>query len=374
MENSMQGWSRSGVLAFGLCAMTLAVAAGGASAAPVPSRGIWISRAEIMALPMSGPAWNALKAQANKSAGLPRLSDQDQSNNVHVLAKALVHVRTGTESYRTEVRQNCMAAIDTERGGRTLALGRELAAYVIAADLVGLEPAEDVVFRAWLRRTLTEVLDGTTLQATHEKRPNNWGTMAGASRAAVAAYLGDAVELSRTAQVFKGWLGDRASHAGFSYGDLSWQSDPARPVGINKKGAVKSGEVIDGVLPDDMRRGCAFQYPPCPTGYPWEALQGALVQAEILSRQGYDAWQWQDQALRRAVQYLFDLDRRYGGWWASGDDRWSVWVVNRAYGTQFPAVSPAGAGKIMGWTDWTHARAASSAVDDVRPAGVSDLR
>jgi hypothetical protein len=311
---------------------------------------------EIAQLPMSGRAWEALRQRADEDAGTPNVSDQNQSNNVDVLAKALVYARTGEARYRTEVRQNCMAAIDTELGGRTLALGRELAAYVIAADLVGLSEAEDQTFRAWLRRTLTEVLDGRTLQSTHEERANNWGTHAGASRAAVAAYLGDAAELERTAQVFRGWVGERDVYAGFDYGDLSWQANPQAPVGINPAGATKQGESIDGAIPDDMRRGCGFQFPPCGTGYPWEALQGATVMAEILHRRGYDAWNWGDRALLRAVQFLFELDRRYGGWGAEGDDEWNAWLVNHAYGSNFPTQSPAGSGKNMGWTDWTHAR------------------
>lgn len=318
------------------------------------SRGIWISRQEVQALPMSGPAWDALKAQADLPAGTPNVSDQDQMNNVYVLAKALVHVRTGIESYRTEVRQNCMQAIDTELGGRTLALGRELAAYVIAADLVGLEASEDTTFRAWLRRCLTDTLNGRTLQSTHEDDPNNWGTMAGGTRAAVAVYLGDAAELARTAQVFKGWLGDRSSYAGFTYGELSWQCDSMRPVGINPPGCMKQGESIDGALPDDMRRGCSFSLPPCHTGYIWGALQGVTVQAEILHRAGYDTWNWQDQAIRRAVQFIYDLDRHYGGWWAAGNDECVPWLVNRTYGTSFPAVTPADPGKNIAWTDWTH--------------------
>jgi hypothetical protein len=325
---------------------------------PADGRGIWISHEEIARLPMSGPAWDALKEHADAPAGVPVVSDQDQDNNVDVLAKALVHVRTGIESYRTEVRQNCMAAIDTELGGRTLALGRELAAYVIAADLVGLEPAEDVAFQAWLRRCLTEDLDGRTLVSTHEDRANNWGTHAGASRAAVAVYLDDRAELERCAQVFRGWVGEREAYAGFSYGDLDWQADPSRPVGINAAGATKQGESIDGVIPDDMRRGCGFQFPPCETGYPWEGLQGATVMAQILHRQGFDAWSWGDRALFRAVRFLYQLNARYpgAGWWAESDDEWNVWLVNHAYGTEFPTETPASSGKNMGWTDWTHAR------------------
>jgi hypothetical protein len=195
------------------------------------------------------------------------------------------------------------------------------------------------------------------LRSTHEDRPNNWGTHAGASRAAVAVYLGDSEELKRMAQVFRGWLGDRESYAGFRYGSLSWQADPKTPVGINPSDTEKNGVSISGAMPDDMRRGGPFQVPPAKTGYAWEALQGATVQAEILTRQGYDAWEWEDRALLRAVDYLYQLDKTYPGqgWWAQGDDEWIVWLVNHAYDTDYPTSIPALTGKNMGWTDWTHA-------------------
>jgi hypothetical protein len=250
-----------------------------------------------------------------------------------------------------------MKAIDSEKGGTTLALGRELAAYVIAAELAGLDKEDDQVFRAWLGRVLSEKLDGRSLRSTHEDRPNNWGTHAGASRAAVAAYLGDKEELERTAAVFRGWLGDRSSYAGFSYKDLSWQADPAKPVGINPKGAVREGHLLDGALPDDMRRGGRLKFPPGGTGYPWEALQGALVEAEILKRAGYDAWEWEDRALLRAVEFLNRV-----GWQATKDDEWQVWLINYRYGTSFATAVKVRPGKNMGWTDWTHGGRASPPV------------
>lgn len=243
-----------------------------------------------------------------------------------------------------------MAAIGTESDGRTLALGRNLASYVIAADIVGLPAADAARFRAWLRLTLSENLDGNTLRQTHERRPNNWGTMAGASRAAVAAYLGDRVELDRVAQVFKGWLGDRSAYAGFKFGDTSWQANPSAPVGINPLGAVKQGHSIDGALPDDMRRGGSFHWPPGETDYPWGALQGAVVQAEILRRAGYDVYRWQDQALLRAASFLYDEL----GWQASGDDAWVPWIIDARYGSHFASDQAAKPGKIMGFTGWTH--------------------
>ena len=335
------------------------------------TRGIWISPTEIAALPTSDAAWDNLKSAADKPIGTPNLSNQDDPTNVHVLAKALVYAKLGDEKYRTDVINACMAAIGTEKGGRTLALGRELIAYVIAADLVGLPADKDQTFQAWLRTTLTEALDGKTLQSTHEERPNNWGTHAGASRAAVALYLGDAAELMRTAQVFKGWLGDRASYAEFEYGDLSWQADASQPVGINLPGTTKDGHPIDGVLPDDQRRGGGFTWPPPKESYVYGALQGALAQAVLLSRAGYDVWNWEDKALLRAFRWLHDE----ADFPAQGDDTWEPYIVNYYYGTNFPAPLPSSPGKNVGWTDWTHSTSnpAIAPVDTTPPAAPTGL-
>jgi alginate lyase len=326
---------------------------------PGPVAGIWTTRGELASRPTSGPAWRALKSAADGPVGLADIADQNSHADVNTLACALVYARTGAAAYRAKAAGAIAAAIGTERGGRTLALGRNLASYVIAADLIdlgGYDSSLDTRFRSWLSAVRTETLDGSTLIHTHETRPNNWGTMAGASRAAADVYLGDTADLQRAARVFRGYLGDRAAYAGFSFGDLSWQADPSQPVGIVPTGAVRAGLLIDGALPDDMRRGCSFAIPPCATNYPWEALQGVMVQAEILTRRGYDAFGWQDRAVLRAVQFLDRIDRLYGGWWAMSDDQWQPWVVNGVYGTSLRAVSPAHAGKVMGWTDWVFGR------------------
>ena len=315
--------------------------------------GIWTSADELASLPMSGPAWNSLKAAADTPAGLPRINDLNDPTDVRVMAKALVYARTGEPRYRDEVIAACLAASGTEEGGRTLALGRNLVAYVIAADLVGLPTDDDLAFRSWLRAVLTRQLKGKTLISTNEDRPNNWGTHAGASRAAVAAYLDDATELKRVAAVFKGWLGDRSSYDGFRYRDLWWQADPEHPVGINPMGAEKPfggvNRSIDGVIPDDQRRGGPFRWPPPRERYTWEALQGAIAQAVILHRAGYDVWNWQDKALLRAVTWLHEQ----ADYPAEGDDTWQPHVINHFYGTSFPAPVPARPGKNVGWTDWT---------------------
>ncbi len=246
------------------------------------------------------------------------------------------------------------AAVGTERGGRTLALGRNLPGYVIAADLVGLgkaDPSFDrTVFRPWLRSVLTESLDGLTLRSTNERRPNNWGTMAGAARVAVAMYLGNSAELKRTATVFRGWLGDRPAYAGFSWGDLSWQCDPNHPVGINPAGCSRDGIAIGGALPEEMRRGGPLQWRPKSTGYPWEALQGAMLEAVLLEHAGYPAWSWENRALERAVRFLIDR----AGWPAAGDDTWQPFLTDVVYGTHDRGAVPSRPGKNFGFTDWLY--------------------
>lgn len=316
------------------------------------SVGIWISPAELAALPTSGPAWDRLNRWAARSIVSPDLSDQNDPDNVITLAKALVSARTGNQPYRSEVVEAISRVMGTEAGGLTLAPGRELIAYVVAADLVGLPADLDQRFRVFLVQVRTEVLSGRTLISTHEDRPNNWGTHAGASRAAVARYLGDQADLARAAQVFKGYLGDRSSYAGFRYGDLSWQANPAHPVGINPLGATREGHSIDGVLPDDQRRSGGFTWPPPKENYVWEGLQGALVQAVILHRAGYDVWNWQDRALLRAVQWL----HMQANFPPMGDDTWQLPLVDFYYGSSFWTGAPTTPGKNVGFTDWTHSR------------------
>jgi hypothetical protein len=323
--------------------------------------GVWISPAEVRKLPERGPAWHQVKTVADQPLGPANIANQDTEHDVRTLAVALVYARTGQHRYYIKAARAIMNAVGTERSGRTLALGRGLVSYVVAADLIGLrnDPARAEPFRSWLAGVRGERLapqSRPTLIATHELAPNNWGAHAGASRIAADVYLGDRGDLARAAAVFKGWLGDRSVYSGFKFGDdQSWQANAAAPVPLDPPGARRDGRSIDGALPDDMRRGCKLRFPPCATLYPWEALQGAVVQAEILSRQGYDAWNWQHRGLLRAAKFLFALDRRYprSGWWAPRGNAWIPWLLNRRYGTHFPAHAPARTGKGMGYTDWT---------------------
>jgi len=322
--------------------------------------GIWISRRELGGLPLTGAAWTNLLEASREYCGYADLSDQREDANVCIMAKALVTARTGDPGLRGDVIRAIEQVIDQRRyWGGALALGRELGAYVIAADVIDLKnlmPALDMEFRATLSDLRTVWTEGgpTSLVDCHERRPNNWGAHCGATRAAIAVYLGDTADLERTARVFKGYLGDRSSYAGFVYGgpddDLSWQCDPSRPVGINPAGCARDGMSIDGVLSDDQRRGGSFIAPAPKESYAWEGLQGLLAQAVILERAGYPVFDWESQALRRAAAWL----HWQADYPAEGDDTWQPHVLNHFYGTSFPASKPARPGKNVGWTDWTH--------------------
>ena len=89
-----------------------------------------------------------------------------------------------------------------------------------------------------------------------------------------------------------------------------------------------TGLDVDGCLPEEMRRLNAFDCLTCgvnpsivcynaadeldggsppgmdATGYPWEALQGLVMQAYLLWRSGSDSFAWQDEAVVRAHRFL----------------------------------------------------------------------
>lgn len=312
--------------------------------------GIWTSAREVAGLPTRGPAWDYLMKWAGEDSSRPDLSDPVDDTDTVVVAKALVYARTGQERYRQDVIAAINAVQGTESGTLTLALGRNLTGYIIAADLVRLPADVDARFRSWLAAVRHARFDDRTLISTHEQRPNNWGTHAGAARIAAALYLGDSADLQRAAAVFRGWLGDRSAYAGFNFAsDRSWQCDPQRPVPINPPGCVIAGHPVDGVLTEEQRRAGSFAWPPPQENYAWEALQGAVAQAWMLERAGYPAFSWQDAALLRAVTWLHEQAH----FPAKGDDTGTPWLINGVYGTSFPTHSPARPGKNgLGFYEW----------------------
>lgn len=318
-----------------------------------------------MALPTSGPAWENLVAIANDPLGVPDLTDQDNRVGVMTLASALVYARTGDEAYRERARSQIMAAIGTERVGATnsiLSLGRQLGAYVLAADFIKLSGSDDATFRPWLSDIRTRELGGhgrwVALTATHEDAPQNWGSFAGASRITASLYLGDTADVARAAQVLRGFLGDRSAYTGFQgpEGARSWSCDPAKFIPVNGP-CSSQGIDLDGAIVRDIDRGGNLKWPPgrAGIGYTLESLQALTLQAELLTVNGYgDAWTWSDQALKRAAGIVTRSGQAGGLTWNRSEVSYYVpWILNARYGLNLPTL-PAGFGRVFGYTDWLY--------------------
>lgn len=365
-----------------------------ATTVPSPITGVstlWMSRTAIAQLPTSGAAWQNVLKYAKNSTTSPDLGNQNDATDTNTVAKALVYARTGDRAYGDQVVATLKTLVNTHPISESkkwdwLGILRSLGSYAISASLIDLRSYDSNfdqnVFRPWLSQARSALVEGGrgSVISAQEKRPNNFGSHAVASRVAADLYLNDTTDLERAITVFRGYLGNRAMYSntispGFSFGKLMWQADQSKPVGINPVGAILTinGGLrnVDGVIPDDQRR-CSEDkgqstavWPPCKTNYTWEATQGNIVAAELLYNAGYPAYEWENKALLRSVQWMYNTTFADGNKFpAEGDDRWLVYIINKRYGTNFapnPAVNPAKAsttsfapGKMMGYSDWTH--------------------
>jgi hypothetical protein len=292
---------------------------------------------------------------------------QDSHHPQQVLAAALVYARTGTASYATKVKTELMkiASYTGARSGgledgRSLALGRNLAAYVISADLIKLSTLDATAYQKF-RTFLTNVRiwensEGRSLISCHEERPNNWGTMCGASRIAADIYLKDTTDLDRAVKIYKGFIGDRTSYSGFQWEDplvFTWMCDTNNPRPVNPVGCIKNGHDLSGAVVDDVRRGGTFTWPPTDTLYSWGGYSALLAQAEMLKRAGYDSYNWESQAVLRGMKFVATNMADS----ASAAVDWVPFVINKQYNATYPTVSTRGGyGRLLDWTAWTHAK------------------
>ena len=121
------------------------------------------------------------------------------------------------------------------------------------------------------------------------------------------------------------------------------------------RGSPAEGHDVDGVLPDDQRRGGSFSWPPPRENYVYEALQGALLSAILLDRAGFEVWEWEERALWRAFRWL----EQVADYPAEGDDEWQPFVIAhffpeaplRPIVKRVRGVQP---GKNFGFTDWLY--------------------
>ncbi|HSL30420.1 MAG TPA: right-handed parallel beta-helix repeat-containing protein [Anaerolineales bacterium] len=344
------------------------------SAPPSTGTGMWITSSEIMALPTSGAAWDRVKTAAYGSWGTADLTNQDNKHDLNVLAGAFAYARTGDPALRSKVRDGVLAAkrsLDQSSEWQTdngvLATGRQLGAYVIAADLIDLkrfDSAADNEFRSWLSAIRTTEI-GThgrwrTLTFTCENAAANWSAFACASRIAASIYLGDTADVDRAANIMRAAFGERSAYPSNAPGrdgyfahassyDASWACDDANWIAINPS-CVKNGINIDGALVEDASRGgscCVLQGDGMM--YSKESLQGFFFSAELLYRTGRygNPYTWSNQALKRAIDFM-----QRSGWEFI---TFVPWLANDRYGTSYPQPEK-GNGRIMSWGDWLYQR------------------
>ena len=321
------------------------------------SEGILLSRAELMALPTSGPAWAAIMARVQQPyGGSYTLGTRDDANK-DVLAHALAGARLDNAGYKQFVRDKIERIISGPRNsGDLLATLRQLQTYVISADLVDLasfDPALDARFRPWLaaevRFSYSGGGGGGSVISNHDKKPNNYGTHAGSTRIAAAIYLGDDTELQAARDVWYGWAtGDPAySHPTRKWTGTTWQCDPNRPAGINGASCSRDGHSLDGVIPEDQVRCGEYSWGPCATNYIHGATDGMTLSFWMLDRQGEDPWTWGNQAALRQMQWKFANGQApYSGF------RWQIPVIESAYGVDLPGNAPTATSTNFGFADW----------------------
>ncbi|HEV8281145.1 MAG TPA: hypothetical protein VGQ02_04755 [Candidatus Limnocylindrales bacterium] len=305
------------------------------------------SRSEILSRPISGAAWAAITAAADATPGSPDITcNQDQRSHPRAtLAAALVYARTGLVTYRDKAIELIEAAYPTARdcGNAILSLGRQLGAYVLAADFAGYR---DASFVTWLRNIRTRSFPSShsrwyTLAGTAADSANNWGTFALASLTAADAYLGDTTGLARDWALFKDYGDGTASFLHTP----SYQAVWSCPAGYEINPASCSDPRKEGAAVEDASRSTF----PTIDGYPAEAAQGYVVQAEILSRAGYAAWTVNDRQICRNAKWR----ERLGNLNHSSADHYVTWLTNARCGFTQPTQA-AGFGRVFGFTDWLY--------------------
>ena len=324
-----------------------------------PREGLWIAPDELKSLPISGSGWEAMLAIAEGELDWADVADQDSMHDTNTLACALAAARTGSAELRGKAMDAMTSAIGTEENARWLAIGRNLGAYVIAADVLGVRPGPIYDWLAgFLTRTLRDNNTDVQVPAGNWSSGSNASAQMGFVTAALCVYTNDSARLVSSWDGYRRYCGDRTSPVSEASNSDAWQVTPSDPVGIQDKGATKEGCRLDGAIGNDMSRGGGDIRSPTWTQYPWVGLEGAVPAALVFARAGYPAWEVADAAIRRALDYLWFLRQTTGNsdWFDGTRSNECVYLVNRAYGTRFPCSRPVAGGRTIGFSDWTHAR------------------
>lgn len=343
----------------------------------------------LASLPTSGRAYTNMKKAADDAIASTSLSKVTASSpwlpnygglGAETLAAALVYARTGDTRYRDFVIKVNRFVIGSEDSSSTngtsdhdklLATMRQISGYVLAADLVGMDPNAtgsrsgytSTVWKTWLGALRTKSIGTSSkdrIDETNNTVATNWGAWASAARTTIDVYLNDAADLALAVERLKMYLGETTSGAAWTKSsnfDRSFACVPAElsvsfvPVNPPDCGPDKDGIVVE----DASRSASAFPvWDSKGIDYSFHAYDAQLIAAIVLHRQGYDVWNWGNRALKRVMDRLDRLGVATG----NGRDGSAhiSWIPRYFYGVDYPTTA-AGEGNSLSYTDWLYGSA-----------------
>jgi hypothetical protein len=357
-----------------------------------PTGDIFYRRDRLMALPTSGASFERLEKRAKGTWQAPVFMGESASNNAQgdadALAGALYAERMNDETMREKVRAQLRAASKLTSNW-LLGLGRQLAGYVEAANLIRFAEPE---FVAWVHRMVI-LKHGSgqrwggyeTILETAHSLNSNWATQCNRSVIVSSMYLRQVGTDAQKADAER-WLRlsvlahKRDIGIPGAYPELpplytapnGWGGNAPYKAGINPVGttgviggkervldAVRQGDWLRTKRDSDGREDReATQWPPNVTSYMWEGLQGETVSAAILHQHGLCPFDAADNAIVRALHANYGTgamaanEPRFVNP-AAGDDKGIPWIVNHFAGLNFstePDDEPDKAGyQAMAW-------------------------
>lgn len=384
------------------------------------TRNIWITQAEIDALPTNTAAYTRVLSAANATWPKADISVQENNCGAYVMAGALVWMKTRQVQYRAKVRDSIMAAIRScpiragvIQNAYSYSPHRFLPGYAAAADMIDLQsfaPDSDAIFRGyidsvrWVPLKQRNASEGSSILQMHEISAAA-GAGPGGSRIACSAYLGDAQDLARCNSFFRAYSDQSYYPAGtvkfppganagdyFDKGTIgSWIYEPTwicgdtaswtviSPACIKTDPADGDTATIDGALVCQLSRLASggpaepFTWPPNQAAkmYQWTNLNYLFIQSEFLYRVGYtDIYSHGNQSLKRCMNMMIRSGSPYGPLPEFASANWVAWVSNRRYGTNHPTAPCITSNWSVYWTDWTHS---SVQADAIPPASIGSL-
>jgi hypothetical protein len=357
-----------------------------------------IDQAELLALPISGAAYTTMKADADLSTaakGTPQLGfDAGNVVQSRYLAQALVYARIGGSTRKDEVvaaLRGLMGSEDTGEQSVSLRVNRQLAGWIWAADLVGMDRTltgtrtgyTSTTWEQWLRTMITKQLAGHgswfSVDATSTKSANNHAAWAHAVYAAIAVYLNDATHKTTAWTRFKSFIGDRTVPRTQSLGSVAsrvltytclhqagqtatddWVPlNNAAPCLRTEAPSHQSSLDADGLWIHDAERDGAT-YPTLGANGSDHYISGStagMMCAALTWRRGGQPTAFTEQSnwMKRCLDFSVRSNGLAAMYNHSGGKPACCWVSNKVYGTTYPTVANPGGDHTLSYADWLFA-------------------